>query len=299
MSEIAGTAATPWGRWWYAPMPTARIAVMRAIVYVFVPIDVLFLTSSAVVHAYLPADLYRPVLMARMLHIPAPVPWAMETLRVVLIVGSLIAATGRLPRLAGGVVAVGYLPWVLISMSYGKVDHDHLALVVALIVLPTAGRARFRDTDRSEAAGWTIQAIRIAVVSAYFLSAWAKMRWGGWGWANGETLEWALVRRGTVIGRAVADQRWLLHASQWATLVAETASPLLLFTRGRLQLAGIVFFLGFHLTTEILMSIHFLPQVICLVAAFTPWERLIEAARSRTVSAEPVTPAAPSTDSAT
>jgi hypothetical protein len=298
MSAPAGRTATPWGRWWYAPLPTTRIAVIRASVYLFVPLDVLFLTNSAVVHAYLPADLYRPVLLARLLHIPAPVPWAMETLRAVLIVGSLIAATGRLPRLAGGVVAVAYLPWVLISMSYGKVDHDHLALVVALAVLPIAGRARFRDTEASEAAGWAIRCIQIAAVSAYFLSAWAKMRWGGWGWANGETLEWALVRRGTVLGRHVADQRWLLHASQWVTLVAEFASPLLLFTRGRARLAGVAFFLGFHLITYILMSIHFMPQVICLVAAFTPWERLTKTARSRAVSAEPVTPA-PLTDSAT
>ena len=298
MSETAGTAATPWGRWWYAPLPTARIAVVRAIVYLFVPLDVLFLTDSAIQHASLPADLYRPVHLARLLHVPAPVPWAMDTLRVVLIVGSLIAATGRLPRLAGGVVAVGYLPWVLISMSYGKVDHDHLALVVALLVLPTAGRARFRDTDRSEAAGWAIQSIRIAVVSAYFLSAWAKMRWGGWGWANGETLEWALVRRGTSLGRDIAGQRWMLHASQWVTLVAEFSSPLLLFTRGRVQLVGIAFFLGFHVTTYVLMTIHFMPQVICLLAVFAPWERLIEAARNRAASPEPATPAVPSTDSA-
>lgn len=66
---------------------------------------------------------------------------------------SLLAAVGVLPRLAGCLVALGYLDWACPAMSYGKVDRDHLGLLVALFVLPTAGKVRLGSTAHSEAAG--------------------------------------------------------------------------------------------------------------------------------------------------
>lgn len=260
-------------RWWFAPFPRARIAWLRLIAYVFLPFDMLLLTRSTLAHAQVPADLYRPVLLARLLHLPAPQPGPMRLLLVVVIAAALVAAGGRLPRAAGYTAAVGYLWWVLISMSYGKVDHDHLALVLALFVLPTVGRARFDDQTPCEASGWVVRSVQITVAATYFLSAWAKMRVGGPGWANGETLQWALNRRGTPLGRSLIDYPWLLHVSQWATLVAEFGSPLLLFARGRPLYAGVLFFAGFHVITYALMTIHFLPHAIFL-AAFLPLERL-------------------------
>jgi small-conductance mechanosensitive channel len=45
---------------------------------------------------------------------------------------------------------------VAIGFSYGKVDHDHVALVVALWVLPTVGRVPggWSSTRSSSQAGW-------------------------------------------------------------------------------------------------------------------------------------------------
>jgi hypothetical protein len=298
LSGLCGLCG-PLSRWWYGPVPLARVAALRGIVYLFVPLDIVLLTDSALAHAYLPTDLYRPVLLARLLHIPAPEPVAMQTLRAVLVIASIVAATGRLPRLAGWVVAAGYLPWVMISMSYGKVDHDHLPLVVALLVLPTIGRARFTDKGYCEASGWAIRCVQIAAVCTYFLAAWAKMRWGGWGWANGETLQWALTRRRTPMGGLIINQRWLLHTCQWATLVAEFAAPILLFVRGRALLFGLVFFLGFHVATVALLSIHFLPHVICLIGAFAPLERAVaRLRRGHSVRAVPAEPPVPERDNA-
>ncbi|REE94693.1 hypothetical protein [Thermomonospora umbrina] len=269
---------TPLGRWWYAPVPQARIAWLRLLAYGFLPFDMLLLTRSTLAHAELPASLYQPVMLARLVHLPAPTPGAMYTLLVVTLAAGAVAAAGRLPRAAGFVAAVGYLWWVTISMSYGKVDHDHLALVVALFVLPTAGRARIRDEDAGEAAGWAVRCIQVAAVSAYFLSAWAKMRIGGPGWPNGATLQWALNRRGTPPGRLLIDHPALLRVSQWVTLVAEFGSLLLLVARGRWLYLGVAFFAGFHVVTYALMTIHFLPHAIWL-AAFLPLERLVSLRR--------------------
>jgi hypothetical protein len=48
-----------------------------------------------------------------------------------------VGATGRAPRLLGWTIFVLYFEWMIIAMSYGKVDHDRFAFLVALAVLPT------------------------------------------------------------------------------------------------------------------------------------------------------------------
>ncbi|MER6811920.1 hypothetical protein ABT299_21845 [Spirillospora sp. NPDC000708] len=268
-------ARTPWGRWWFGPVPRARIAWLRLLGYVFLPFDMLLLTGSSLAHARLPADLYQPVLLGRMLHLPAPTPAAMYALLAVTLAAGFAAATGRfLPRLTGYVCACGYLWWVTISMSYGKVDHDHLALVVALFVLPSVGRARIDDERGCEASAWAVRGIQVSVVAAYFLSMWAKVKIGGFPeWPNGATVQWALSRRGTAFGRSLIDYPVLLKASQWFMFTAEAISPALLFLRGRPLYLFVLFFAGFHAVTYALMSIHFLPHAIWL-AAFLPLERL-------------------------
>ncbi|MBO2463714.1 hypothetical protein [Actinomadura violacea] len=270
-----GAARTPWGRWWFGPVPRARIAWLRILGYVFLPFDMLLLTSSSLAHARLPADLYRPVLLGRLLHLPAPTPAAMYTLLAVTLASGFVAATGRfLPRLTGYVCACGYLWWVTISMSYGKVDHDHLALVVALFVLPSVGRARIDDERGCESSAWAARCVQLSVVAAYFLSMWAKVKIGGFPeWPNGATVQWALSRRGTAFGRSLIGYPLLLKASQWFMITAEAVSPALLFLRGRPLYLFVLFFAGFHAVTYALMSIHFLPHAIWL-AAFLPLERL-------------------------
>jgi hypothetical protein len=261
-------------RWWFPPEPLARIALLRTLVYLFVVYDMVMLVNDVVPKGDAPAGLYQPVLIPRLLEIPPPTMPVVQTLQAVLLVATLVAATGRLPRLAGWVVAVAFLYWLFIDMSYGKIDHDHFAMVVALFVLPTVGRARLRDTARSEAAGWALRCIQIAVVATYFLSAWAKMRWGGAGWPNGATFYWAMSRRGTGLGQWVMETApVLLIVGQWVVLVAEFASVALLFARGPWRLFGVLFFAGFHLLTYLTIGIHFLPTLI-LWLAFFPVERL-------------------------
>ena len=56
-------------------------------------------------------------------------------------------------------------------------------------------------------------------------------------------------------------------------LVAEFVSPILLWLKGRALYAALLFWAGFHLSTYVMLKIHFLPLVVCL-AAFLPLERL-------------------------
>lgn len=291
-SSLPATAAEPIDRpsglarvgrrlssWWSPEIPLARVAILRTVLYLFVIYDIFVLVNDVVPHGYAP-ELYEPLWIGRVLPLPEPSPVLVQTLQVVLVVGSLVAATGRFPRLAGWIVAVCYLEWLIIGMSFGKVDHDHLALVVALWVLPTIGRARHSDTGTSQAAGWAFRCIQIGVIATYFGSAIAKWVRNGAPlvWANSAVLTWAFIRRGSELVAWTLDYPWLLRIGQWIMLVAEFLSPVVLFLRGKALALSIAFFMCFHLVTYLSLGIHFLPTVVCWLA-FCPLERAAPALR--------------------
>jgi hypothetical protein len=278
--------------WWFPLEPYARVAILRSVIYLFVVVDIRWFVNDVVPKGYVPADLYQPILVPRVLHLPAPNPLIVHTLEAVLVVGCLIAAAGFLPRLAGWAVALAFTWWLFIDMSYGKVDHDHLALLVALYVLPTVGARTpntlwplrlttrgWRDVTRTEAAGWALRCIQVAVVATYFLSAWAKIRIGGWHWPTGATFAWAIDRRGTWLADPAVNYPWVLVAGQWTLILAEALSPLVFVLRGRWRAAFIGFWLFFHLTTYLAITIHFLPTAVGWLA-FAPLERTRSALRA-------------------
>ncbi len=262
--------------WWFKPLPIARIFWLRIFLYGFVLVDVLVTTSWVSMHGSVSPELYRPLWLARVFALPAPGPWLVIGMKVALVVGAGVAMTGRRPRLTGSIVFLLYLEWMLIAFSYGKVNHDRVAFLVALAVLPTVGEAR-REATLSDAAGWAIRCIQVAVVLTYFLAAFAKLRYGGIEWLNGATLLRAVLRRGTWAGDVMRDFPTLLRAGQYALVAFELGSPLLL-NRGRLGRIYLGLAVAFHAVTWAMLKISFLPHVICLLA-FVPLETLRRPAR--------------------
>jgi len=259
-------------RWWLRPRPLARVAVLRIAVYIFVPIDLFARTSQVVPHAYGSSELYDPVELLAAIGQPAPRPWFVQTLRVVIIVASLVAATGRLRRVAGWVVAFAFLDWCCLAMSYGKVDHDHLAILVAVFVLPTVPRSTLRSTENSEAAGWALRCVEVAVIATYFLSAYAKVvRFGHAHWLVGATFAWAVVRRGTFLARPLLHHPLVLLLAQWGLFTLECLTPVVLFLGRRGRILAVVALETFHLVTQAMIRINFVPLMVCLIV-FLPLE---------------------------
>jgi hypothetical protein len=256
------------------PVPVARVAVLRVVVYVFTVVHIRFIANDPVPHGDVPAELYQPVLLREWLQVPAPSPLYVRVLEVVLVASALVAATGRLPRVSGAVCLVAFLDWQTNNFGYGKVDHDSFAILVALAVLPTVGPASWRDSRVSERAGWAIRMVQLGVVASYFLAALAKLRFGGLLWANGAVFTWAFSRRGTDVAESISSVPGLLRAGQWTVLLAELASPLMLWLRGRWVWFAVLFWAGFHLVTYLAIGIHFLALAVCLLA-FLPLERLV------------------------
>ena len=211
---------------WFMPVvPESRVAVLRTVLYLFVIIDIHLFVRDPIPLSRHP-ELYQPLLIERLFRLPPPSVPLTITLYLILMVGCLVAAANVLPRLAGGVVAAAFTWWTAIGMSYGKVDHDHLALVVALWVLPTVGviADRWRSVERSAQAGWALKCIQISVIFTYFLSALTKIRSGGWSvtsWPDSSILLWAIVRRPHGLGQFLLPYPELLHVMQWFSFTAE------------------------------------------------------------------------------
>jgi hypothetical protein len=271
---------------------TERVVWLRRIVYPFVWLDVLVLTPWVRDHGRVPTDLYRPLLIGRLLHLPTPTETLVHVVLAALLVASAIAALGRAPRLAGTAVFVLYLEWMVIAFSYGKVDHDRVTFLVALAVLPTvraaepaggaAQDARTPALDAAERAcersdqhaRFAVTCIQVAAVLTYLLSVYAKARFGHglFTWLDSTTLLRAVVRRGTFIGDALTHAPVVLHVAQYGVVAMELASPLLL-VRGRVGTVMLATVVAFHLVTFATVTILFVPHVVCL-AAFLPLERL-------------------------
>jgi hypothetical protein len=266
--------------WWFPPIALGRVAALRVFAYLFIPFDVILTTSWIAEHKYVPTDWFRPVRLARLVHLPAPTYDGVLTVRALLLVAAVVAAVlalagaGRALRVAGVAVAVLYLWWMLIGQSYGKVDHDRFAFVLMLFVLPTVGSARLGDRTPSERAGWAVRMVQIGVVATYFLAAWAKIRFGGWGWVNGATLTRAVLRRGTSWAQWTLDSPGFLRAFQWFMVAFELGSIVLLFIKRKSLLYAIVGLLvAFHLVTFMMLRIIFLPHLVALTS-FLPLEQL-------------------------
>ena len=260
------------GAWWFGPLPRGRIAALRTFVYGFIFLDLFVLRPWVVLHGEVPPSLYQPLFIARFLPEPTPTPLVVSVVQVALLVGAAVALTGRLTRLSGALVFLLYLQWMLFAFSYGKVDHDRVAFLVALAVLPTAGPARWGDTSADQSAGWAIRSIQIAVVLTYFASVFAKVRFGGLNWVTGSTFLRAIIKRGNFLVEPLANHPAILMLGQVALVVFELLSPLLLAPGriGRIMLGIAVIF---HLVTYSSIGIMFWPNMVCLLS-FVPLERL-------------------------
>lgn len=268
-------------RWWFPHVAVARLAWLRTFLYLFVILDIHLFVDDVLPKGHTP-QLYHPLMIGRVLHLPPPSVPLTWTLWAVIVIGSLVLAGGRFPRAFGYLVAAAFTWWVVIGMSFGKVDHDHLALVIAVWVMPSGGRARWTDVGASERVGWAVRWMQIGTISTYSLSWLTKTANASWtaAWPQGHVLAWAVIRRANVVNAQLLEHPWMLGPMQWIVYCAEFLSPLVLFLRRRALLVAALFWMGFHVMTFVLLGIHFLPTVVCWLS-FAPLERLTPFLRER------------------
>jgi hypothetical protein len=281
VNEAATTHRTGW---LFTPVPLARLALLRRAVFLFVVVDVLKLHTSGYYHGWADPVWYEPLVMGRLLHLPAAGVPLVEVLRWGTVLAALAALSGRLPRLLGWAVAVGWIWYQYVAFSYGKVDHDRGDFVIALLVLPLAGAALAGDRRRSEAAGFAFRVVQLTAIATYFLSALAKLRFGGLDWVNSATLARAVIRRGTWFGDQLLAVPGALHGFQWALLALELTSPVIFLVSEYWRRRMVAGWYVFHALTYLAITIAFWPHLVMMLA-FLPLEeyrdRLREVLRAR------------------
>jgi hypothetical protein len=259
--------------WLLAPVPKGRIAAFRTVIYTFVALDLVFFSGWVRSHASAPGDLYKPLLIGRLLHLPTPDSLLVNVIFWLMLPATLAAATGRLHRVLGWTVFILYFEWMIIAMSYGKIDHDRLGLLVALATLPTAGRARHGEEETTQAGGWALRMTQLGVIATYFLASWAKLRFGGLHWLTGATLTRAVIRRGTWLTNLLVKVPYLMTISQFGIVAFELSSPIVFFLKPRLRYLAIAGFYLFHLITFATITISFIPHQVAMTS-FLPLEKV-------------------------
>ena len=267
--------------WLFEPMPLARVAVLRVLVFAFVIVDVLLLHTSGWYHGHADPVWYEPLVMGQVLHLPPASVLLVEVLKWGCVVAAALAISGRAPRLLGWAVAVCWVWYQYVAFSYGKVDHDRADFVVALALLPTVGLAHLSDRRRSEAAGFALRAVQLAAIATYFLSAWAKIRFGGFEWVNSATMVRAVVRRGTPWAEWLLEVPWTLHSFQWVLMTAELTAPVIFLLSETWRRRAVGAWFVFHAMTYAAITIAFWPHLVMMLA-FLPLEDYADRLRSRT-----------------
>lgn len=257
--------------WLLPPVPLGRLAIFRTVVYLFVVVDVLLLHTSGHYHGWADPVWYRPLVIGRWLDLPAASVLLVEVLRAGTAVAALVAASGRLQRVAGWVTALLWAWYQYVAFSYGKVDHDRVDFLVALLLLPTVAGASWGERRRSEAAGFALRAVQVAAISTYFFSAWAKLRFGGLEWVDSATMTRAVVRRGTWLGEQMLHIPWSLHAFQWVLVAAELTAPVIFLLSERWRRRAVAAWYLFHAVTYAMITIAFWPHLVVMLA-FLPLE---------------------------
>ena len=277
------TAVSRLAGWLFEPMLLARVAVLRVLVFAFVIVDVLLLHTSGWYHGHADPVWYEPLVMGEVLHLPPASVLLVEVLKWGCVVAAALALSGRAPRLLGWTVAVCWVWYQYVAFSYGKVDHDRADFVVALALLPTVGLAHLSDRRRSEAAGFALRAVQLAAIATYFLSAWAKIRFGGFEWVNSATMVRAVVRRGTPWAEWLLDVPWTLHSFQWVLMAAELTAPVIFLLSERWRRRAVGAWFIFHAMTYAAITIAFWPHLVMMLA-FLPLEEYADRLRARTRS---------------
>ena len=241
-------------------------------------VDVLWWHTSGEYHRDIATRWYQPLVVGQILPLPEPTYAVVQTVKWATVALALAALSGRAPRLLGWSVAALWFEYQVIAFSYGKVDHDRWALLVALVVLPTVGRIRRGDDRADEAAGWAIRCVQLACVATYFLAACAKLRFGGPEWVNSATVARSVIRRGTALSEPLLSVPWVLQLTQWGIMIMELSAPGIFLLARRWQQRLVAAWLSFHAVTYAMITIVFLPHILCLTA-FLPLERLCPARR--------------------
>lgn len=308
MTAQAPRFAAGWQRFWFAPVDTSTLAVLRIVIGLVVFGWTLSLAPDLAAffgpHGILPTT-PQPSWTFSLLG-TSPSMTLVVALYCLLLVGSLCLAAGFGTRIAAVVV------WLLL-MSFDRrnalilnAGDDLLRLDAFYLMLAPCGAAlsvdrwlrhRERFWEFPQRAPWAVRLIQIQLCAMYLFAVWAKVR--GTDWNDGTAVSYAM-RVGDLARfpapHVLTDNLTVVNLLTYGTLALEISLALLVWNRKLrpwLLLAGI----AMHLSIELGILVGFFS--ITVVASYLAWvepdamTRLVLSARLRLRGRRPVEIPAP------
>lgn len=241
-----------------------------------------------------PPVLFRPISFMRALDGMPPKPVVL-TVQIVAIIAAIGAAAGYRTRASLPLAWVGGVFLNGMTTSIGKVVHNDVLLLLAmvpLLVAPVAdawsldaNRARVARSPGgpSERYGWAIDVAMIVVAGAYFFTGWQKITTSGASWFTGSNLRWVLYASSdsqvspNVWALMLAGIPWLVHVVALVTLVIETGFPLVLL-RPRLAWVFVPAAVALHGGIHLAMHLDYSAQIATVLVVFVDWPAVIDRA---------------------
>jgi hypothetical protein len=254
---------------WFEPVTPARLDALTRVAYGLVLFMVFRNDDFAMSHGYAPRSFYKPVAIARFLHIPAPTHASLVLLEVIITAACIVGFTRKAPRAAAFVVLLAFGLWISWAFGYGKVDHDRLTILVAFAAFACTPRT---GPNVEEKTGWCLRLIQVVFVLAYPFSAITKLRLAGLQWPQSAVFARAIIRRGTPMGHWLLTPPILLQIGQWAFLGFELLAIVAILKPSKLRNVALVGILFLHLFTWATIGISFVAHTTFLLA-FLPLER--------------------------
>jgi len=243
-----------------------------------------------------PRALYRPL---SFMHLFGSMPSRSLTqaAQIVGVTAAVLAATGLLARItlpaawACGILLNG------MATSIGKVVHNDVLLLLALVPLLAAPTSewwsldallsrRSHDPDWSARYGWPVKTAMVVAAGGYFFTGLSKLVFSGPAWALSSNLRWALYQSSDGRGHPnalaifIADRPIIAHLVAALTLVIELGFPLVLL-RPKLAWFFVPAAVGLHIAIRASMDLDYSAWAATIVVLFTNWPAVIDRLRSR------------------
>lgn len=271
-------------RWWHAPAPARRLAMLRILTGGYMVAYLLVRFAHIISVSGMSANQWKPVGPVVLLDAPLPSAVVVGTTVLAVLLGVAFTAGWRF-RLTGPAFAFVFLWVTSYRNSWSMVFHTENLMVLHVIVLaasPAADAisldARGREPDDTPQAryGWAIRLLCAVTVTTYFIAGWSKLANAGWGWVTSDTLRMYVaydnlrkVELGagySALGTALAQHGWIFPPLAALSLGVELLAPVALL-HPRVGRAWAVLAWSFHVGVLVLMAIMFHYQVTTLAYA--------------------------------
>lgn len=299
MTAIVGAAAA-FERWWHAPAPARRLAMLRILVGGYALGYLLVRFGHLVGVSEMSAQQWKPVGPVSLLDAPLPAAVVVALAGLAVLAGVAFVAGLRF-RVTGPLFAAALLWVTSYRNSWGMIFHTENLLVLHVLVLalsPAAdalaldarGRPPVDDVPRARY-GWAIRLLCMVTVTTYFIAGWSKLHASGLSWVTSDTLRMYVaydnlrkVELGdsySWLGTMLAQHGWLFPPLAAVSLLAEVGAPLAL-VHPRVGRWWSALAWSFHMGVVVMMAIVFhYPLAGVGYASFFPVERLHDRWRRR------------------